>query len=77
MEEFTPIIGSNMYWDRFDIVEAHYAHAMDWHGGMRSKLYEKMCRIGQYFKPSPLWMGYRSLTDNGKEIYQALEKKHD
>ena len=66
-----------MYFDRFDIVEAHYAHAVDWHGGIRSKLYEKICRIRQYFKPSYSWSGFDSLSDNGKEIYLALEIKHN
>ena len=69
-------------WNRFDIVEAHYAFYVEWHDGMNGSdyvgaqnlnMYERQCRIGEYFKPSPLWRGYESLTDNGKEIYHALE----
>ena len=74
---FNLIFKGIMYFDRFDIVEAHYAHAVDWHGGMRSKLYEKIGRISQYFKPSYSWSGFDSLSDNGKEIYLALEIKHN
>ncbi len=61
-----------MYFDRFDIVEAHYAHAVDYHSGQTSELYAKQCRISRYFKPSPVFRGYDSLTENGKEIYNAL-----
>ena len=60
------------YWDRFDIVEAHYWHAADWHGGQWSELYAKLCRIGQYYTPGMLHRGYESLTENGKAIYDQL-----
>ena len=65
-----------MYWDRFDIVSAHYAHAVDWHGGMWSELYAKQCRISEYFTPGMGWDGFESLSDNGKEIYNQLVAKH-
>lgn len=64
-----------MYWDRFDIVEAHYAFCCDWHGGQWSSLYERLCRIQRYYRPSPMWKGYASLTDNGKEIYDRLKER--
>lgn len=61
-----------MYFDRFDIVSAHYAFACDYHEGQWSELYKKLCRIGKYFNPSAMWKGYDSLSDNGKEIYDNL-----
>jgi len=61
-----------MYYDRFDIVSAHYAFAVDYHGGQSSELYARQCRIRSYFTPGAAWEGYDSLTENGKEIYQQL-----
>ena len=63
-----------MYYDRFDIVSAHYQFAADNHGGQNSELYAKLCRIGKYFKPSTFWSGYDSLTENGKVIYDNLSE---
>jgi hypothetical protein len=60
------------YFDRYDIVEAHYAFATDWHGGQASELYRKQCRISRYFNPGYHWDGYESLSDNGKAIYDEL-----
>lgn len=65
-----------MNWDRFDIVEAHYAFCCDYHSGQSSELYARLCRISRYFSPSPLFRGFASLTENGQEIYRALEEKH-
>ena len=65
-----------MHWDRWDIVSAHWQHAVDWHGGMWSELYAKQCRISQYFSPGMGWEGFESLSDNGKEIYNQLVAKH-
>lgn len=61
-----------MEFDRFDIVSAHYAHAVDYHEGQTSDLYAKQCRISRYFKPGAMWRGYESLSENGKEIYNNL-----
>lgn len=61
-----------MEWDRFDIVEAHYWYCIDYHSGQGSPLYARLCRIGRYFAPSRMSMGYETLTDNGKEIYSML-----
>lgn len=66
-----------MYFDRFDIVEAHYVFACDYYDGMGDDLYIKMCRISKYFKPSPLLMGFESLSENAKEIYNNLVEKHE
>ena len=65
-----------MYWDRFDIVEAHYAFCIDWHSGQWSDLYARQCRISEYFNPSPMFRGYDSLSENGQEIYDKLKETH-
>lgn len=64
-----------MFWDRFDIVEAHYAFCVDYHSGMFSDLYKRSCRISRYFTPSPMFMGFESLSENGQEIYNNLVAK--
>jgi hypothetical protein len=64
-----------MYFDRFDIVAAHYCFAVENHSGQGSALYAKLCRISKYYKPSPLDRGFESLSENGKEIYLQLEAK--
>lgn len=62
-----------MNFDRFDICEAYHAFATDWHGGMTSEIYRIFGRLHRLqFRISPLHKGYESLTENGKEIYDAL-----
>jgi hypothetical protein len=61
-----------MYFDRFDIVSAHYAFCCDYHEGQGSELYAKLCRIGNYFTPGMAWKGYDSLSENGQMIYHNL-----
>ena len=66
-----------MHFDRFDIVEAHYAFCSDYHEGQGSKKYQRLCRISDpngriQLRVSPLWGGYSSLSENGKEIYLQL-----
>jgi hypothetical protein len=61
--------------DRLDIVEAHYAYCSDYHSGQWSELYRRLCRIRRYYKPSPLFNGCDSLSDNAKDIYNALVEK--
>ena len=68
-------------YDRFDIVSAHYAYACDYHDGQSSELYARQCRITNpngrlRFKPSPSWNGFESLTENGREIYNRLEREN-
>lgn len=59
-----------MYWDRFDIVSAHYTFCEQWHTGQACPLYARLCRIQRYYRPSP--MG-GPLTDNAREILRRLE----
>jgi hypothetical protein len=65
-----------MYADRMDFISAYYAFCAEWHDGQWSDLYSKLCRIGRYYTPSPLDKGFKSLSDNGKEIYRALKRKY-
>ncbi len=62
--------------DRFDIAEAHLAFCDDHHDGQWSATYKKGCRIRRFLKPGHLWMGFDSLTENGKEIYRALQARY-
>lgn len=71
--------------DRFDICEAHLAFEQDWH--VSGILHERasnrrrnmstdyqLHRMG--FNPGALFDGYESLSDNGKDIYDALRRKY-
>lgn len=58
------------YFDRFDICEAYLALEMDWNRGglIDGKSYSsQLYNLG--FKASPIFNGFESLSDNGKEIY--------
>jgi len=65
-----------MYFDRFEIVEAYYAFCCDYYSGQGDKLYARLCRIRKYYKPSPMFKGYESLTDNSQAIYDNLVKRY-
>lgn len=58
-----------MYFDRFDICEAHSLWAHDYG---EYAVITRLTRMG--FRPSPL-LRYDSLTDNGRSIYDALAKR--
>lgn len=73
--------------DRFDICEAHYVLECDWHDGgilqerptnrrMNRSTGVQLDRM--QFTPSPSVRnnGYDALTDNGKEIYNELERRY-
>ena len=64
-----------MYFDRLDIVEAHYAYAADWHSGQWSSLYRRLCRIARRYTPGPLFRGYQSLSENAQAIYRRLRRR--
>ena len=61
-----------MYWDRFDIVEAHYLFLIHYHEGQWSEKYSRLSKITTYFKPAPSGV---TLTENGQEIYNNLERQ--
>ena len=50
--------------------------------GQACPLYAKLCRIGEYFTPGPMWSESRILNDNTgehyetQEVYRALCEKH-
>jgi hypothetical protein len=61
--------------DRFDILEAYWLFGSLYHSGMGSIEYRYMGRAnGCGFRPSRN-LSYRSLTDNGKEIYKDLVRR--
>ena len=64
-----------MYFDRFDIVTAHYQFYSDFHSGQGSEFYYKLSRILEYFNPSPI-LSYENMSDNSQYIYQELCDKY-
>jgi hypothetical protein len=66
-----------MYFDRFDVVAAHYAFCADYYNGMGCDLYRRLCRISRYYQPGAAYRGYTSLSENAQCIYDALVAKHD
>jgi hypothetical protein len=72
-----------MYFDRFDICEAHYMFAMLWHDGAFSnshkwgKLYSKFAQLEKIgFRPSPCLSNPKDLDTNAREIYRQLVVNH-
>ena len=62
-----------MYFDRFDICEAYYAFATDYHGGQWSPGYAILGRLQRMgYRPGFGGVTYASLTENGKAIYNSL-----
>lgn len=72
------------YFDRFDICEAHCVFEWDWNkdGWVKERPSNRrrmeassiqLARLG--FKPHPN-LCYDTLEENGKEIYDALERKY-
>ena len=60
-----------MYFDRFDICEAYYLAFSHCHGGQTSLEYSRLCKMLQYFSPSPM-LSVESLSNNGREIYETV-----
>jgi hypothetical protein len=64
-------------WDRFDICEAWYCYAMEWHGGQWSKEYEIFAHLNRMrFNPRPSLNNSDCLDTNAREIYDDLVKEH-
>jgi hypothetical protein len=65
-----------MHFDRFDICEAYFLALTDCHGGQWSAEYARLCKLTRpgFFKPSP-FLAVESLTENGREIYEAACKR--
>ena len=60
-----------MYFDRFDICEAYFLALSHCHGGQWSREYARLCKLMNYFKPSPM-LSVDSLSDNAREIYDSV-----
>lgn len=62
--------------NRIDIVEAHYLFLTHFHEGGGSKKYQRLSTIPTRFgfKPAPN-LSYDTLTENGRDIYDALVRK--
>ncbi len=59
-------------WNRFDICEAWYLYAADWHEGQGSDTYAIFGRLVRMrFRPSPI-LSARSLSPNGRLILAGL-----
>jgi len=66
-----------MYFDRFDICEAYYCYASDYHEGQYSKIYEIFGRLYDLKFEPRINLCFESLNENGQWIYQNLvNKKH-
>ncbi len=63
-----------MYFDRFDVAEAHWLFCHDYHEGQGSDKYARLCRIQTWLSPRPN-LSYQALSENGKAIYDALVAK--
>jgi len=61
-----------MNWDRFDICEAYWCFAMDWHSGQYSPEYAIFGRLHRMQFNAARDLSYSRLTDNGKAIYSQL-----
>jgi hypothetical protein len=61
-----------MNWDRFDICEAYYCFAVDWHEGQTDPIYQiasRLYRIGFKARPN---LSFETLTPNAMVIYEKL-----
>jgi hypothetical protein len=64
---------TTVYFDRFDICEAYYMYARDYHDGQWGKLYHVLCYLQEKlgFRPSPM-LDFRSMSENASDIYDRL-----
>jgi hypothetical protein len=61
-----------MHFDRYDILSAYWLFGSLYHGGQGTPEYAYMSRAEKCgFGPGPIF-SFKSLTDNGQEIYNAL-----
>lgn len=63
------------YFDRFDICEAWYMFACEWHGGQSSPEYRIFGRLHRLrFKPSPT-LAKENMSENARTILAGLIRK--
>jgi len=68
------------YFDRFDICEAYYCYAIQYHNGQWSEEYEMLGRLKNMDFNTSMSIENeleQALTDNGKEIYCNILKKRE
>lgn len=66
-----------MYFDRFDIISAHYLFYTLYHEGQWSDKYKRLCKLSRYYTPSPCDGGFDSLSENGKDIFMMLVEREE
>ena len=67
-----------MYFDRFDIVEAHYMFYSQYHEGQFSDKYRKLSLIQQVYRPGLYgWSDRNDLNENARAIYDNLVAKYE
>lgn len=60
------------HFDRFDICAAWNLFLQETHGGMHSREYARWCKLRRYFTPAPSEEFVDGLSENAREIYEAL-----
>ena len=67
-----------MYFDRFDIVQAHRLYYSLYHEGQWSDGYRRLCRIDNYYTPGlvDMWGTKYDLNENARAIYDNLVEKN-
>jgi len=61
--------------DRFDICEAYWCFAANWHSGQGSEEYSFLGRLSNLgFRPA-VNLNFKNLTENGRMIYNGLKKR--
>ena len=68
-----------MYFDRFDIVQAHRLFYTLYHEGQWSDGYRKLSKIDSYYTPglTDMWGTPEDLNDNARAIYDNLVAKFE
>lgn len=60
-------------YDRVDIIQAHYWYYTNYHNGIMSKEYARLCKLQQYYKPGRFENMPTSYS--AAQIYNQLESK--
>lgn len=61
-----------MHFNRFDIMEAYYLYFTNYHSGQSSHEYARLSKMKlKGFKPFHN-LSFKTLTENGQEIYKQL-----
>lgn len=63
-----------MYFDRFDICEAHYLFLSHHHEGQWSDKYRRLNKLYRFYIPGPL-VSLDNANENVRSIYDALVAK--